>query len=55
VVPGRKYLPPVRGKAYQAFVDISGGGADEPVLAIAHLDPRANNAVADRIVTQLGS
>jgi hypothetical protein len=32
-------------KLYQALVDISGGGPDEAVLAIAHLDPRANNAV----------
>jgi hypothetical protein len=38
VVPGRHELPPVPGRAYSAFVDPSGGGADSMTLAIAHQD-----------------
>ncbi len=36
IEPGRTELPPAAGLRYKAFVDMSGGGADSAVLAIAH-------------------
>jgi hypothetical protein len=36
VVAGRKVIAPVDGVTYHAFVDMSGGGADDSTLAIAH-------------------
>lgn len=38
VVKGRTVLPPQPGLSYVAFTDMSGGGADDSTLAIAHLD-----------------
>src|SRR5208337_853647 len=38
IVTGRKRLPPVAGVTYRAFVDMSGGSADDAVLSIAHHD-----------------
>jgi hypothetical protein len=38
IVPGRYELPPIRGVAYVAFVDPSGGRADSMTLAIGHRD-----------------
>ena len=38
VVKGRKSLPPQPGLSYVAFCDMSGGGADDSTLAIAHQD-----------------
>ena len=35
-MPGRFELPHIPGMQYAAFVDLSGGGADSMVLAIAH-------------------
>jgi hypothetical protein len=45
-VSGRYELPPIRGIAYSAFVDPSGGSADSMTLAIAHLD-KDGRAVLD--------
>src|SRR5262249_8222183 len=36
VVEGRRALPPEDGVTYWAFVDMSGGSADDAVLSIAH-------------------
>jgi hypothetical protein len=36
IVTGRTILPPQPGRAYVAFCDLSGGGADDATLAIAH-------------------
>jgi hypothetical protein len=36
IVPGRTVLPPQPGVTYGAFCDLSGGGADDATLAIAH-------------------
>lgn len=36
VVPGRRRLAPREGAAYRAFVDMSGGSADDAVLAVGH-------------------
>jgi hypothetical protein len=36
IVEGRRALPPEDGVTYCAFVDMSGGSADDAVLAIAH-------------------
>jgi hypothetical protein len=36
IVEGRRALPPESGQTYAAFVDMSGGSADDAVLAIAH-------------------
>lgn len=51
VVKERKALPPVPGVTYAAFVDMSGGGADDSTLAIAHLDGK-NRAVLDLLIDQ---
>jgi hypothetical protein len=47
VVAGRKVLPPEDGVTYYAFVDMSGGGADDSTLAIAHVNAQ------DRVVLDL--
>ncbi len=36
IVKDRTVLPPEAGKSYVAFCDLSGGGADDATLAIAH-------------------
>ena len=53
VVTGRRRLAPQEGVAYQAWVDMSGGSADDAVLAVAHRTPEGK-AVLDLIVGQTG-
>jgi hypothetical protein len=50
VVTGRKVLPPEHGERYTAFVDMSGGGADDSTLAIAH--EVKGRAVLDCLIDQ---
>ncbi|BFU93436.1 MAG: protein of unknown function [Nitrospira sp.] len=45
VVKGRTVLPPQPGIAYSAFTDMSGGGADDATLAIAHLTDEGQVAI----------
>jgi len=47
IVPGRFELPPLRGVAYVAFVDPSGGSVDAMTLGVAHLDGKV--AVLDLV------
>jgi hypothetical protein len=51
VISGRKMLPPIPSTDYQAFVDMSGGGADDSTLAIAHLSAEGK-AVLDLVLDQ---
>lgn len=51
IVRGRKALPPSPGIQYAAFVDMSGGGADDSTLAIGHLDGQGK-AVLDVLLDQ---
>ena len=48
---GRTVLPPEDGVQYVAFVDMSGGGADDSTLAIAHADAQGH-AVLDLLMDQ---
>lgn len=50
IVRERKALPPEQGRRYQAFVDMSGGGADDSTLAIAH--EAEKKAVLDLLIDQ---
>jgi hypothetical protein len=50
VVKGRRSLPPQPGVSYQAFVDMSGGSADDSVVAVAHLEN--GKAILDLILDQ---
>lgn len=50
IVRERKALPPEQGRRYQAFVDMSGGGADDSTLAIAHEADK--KAVLDLLIDQ---
>lgn len=50
VMKGRKSLPPQAGIRYRAFVDMSGGGADDSTLAIAHQEH--GKAVLDLVMDQ---
>jgi hypothetical protein len=50
VVKGRRSLPPQPGVPYVAFCDMSGGGADDSTLAIAH--PDNGKAILDLVVDQ---
>jgi hypothetical protein len=52
IVSGRQSLPPVSGRSYKGFVDMSGGSSDDAVLAIAHAE--GGNAVLDLIIKQAG-
>jgi hypothetical protein len=45
VITGRTVLSPILGTHYHAFVDMSGGGADDSTLAVAHLN--TDKAVLD--------
>lgn len=51
VVKGRRSLAPQPGVTYHAFVDMSGGGADDSTLAIAHADDQGG-AVLDLVIDQ---
>jgi hypothetical protein len=48
VVTGRHELPPIRGIAYVAFTDPSGGSADSMTLAIGHRD-KDGRAIIDAL------
>lgn len=50
-VPGRKVLPPQDDLTYYAFTDMSGGGADDSTLAIAHQNEEGR-AVLDLVMDQ---
>lgn len=51
VVKGRRSLPHRRGTTYYGFIDMSGGGADDSVLAISHADEQGC-AVLDLVIDQ---
>lgn len=55
IVSGRQRIKPVPGTEYQAFVDMSGGSADDATLAIAHRDELTERAVLDLVVSQTGA
>lgn len=50
VVTGRTVIPPQAGVEYVAFCDLSGGGADDATLAIAH--DENDRAVLDCLIDQ---
>lgn len=50
IVKGRHVLPPQDGTEHKAFVDMSGGGADDSTLAIAH--ESNGKAVLDLVIDQ---
>ena len=50
VIKGRRVLAPQEGVHYQAFVDMSGGGADDATLAIGHEEH--GKAVLDVLMDQ---
>ena len=50
IIRGRKSLPPEHGRRYSAFVDMSGGGADDFTLAVAHEADK--KAVLDLLIDQ---
>src|SRR6188768_2176117 len=49
VIPNRRAMPPQAGVSYQAFCDLSGGGADDATLAIGHEN---RGAVVDLLIDQ---
>ena len=51
VVKGRRSLPPQPGIQYHGFIDMSGGGADDSVLAVSHSD-EAGHFVLDLVMDQ---
>ena len=51
MIAGRKVLAPQDGIQYFAFVDMSGGGADDSTLAIAHTNEEGR-AVLDCLIDQ---
>ncbi|NOU09382.1 MAG: hypothetical protein HOO98_05100 [Nitrospira sp.] len=51
VIPGRTVLPPQAGLNYVAFCDLSGGGADDATLCIAHSDDH-DRVIVDCLVDQ---
>ena len=51
---GRKKLRFDPTRDYRAFVDMSGGSADDATLAISHRDEQAECAVLDVVVSQSG-
>jgi hypothetical protein len=54
IVTGRKRLDPVPDQVYSAFVDMSGGSADDACLAISHYDTERKCGVLDLLVAQTG-
>ena len=55
VISGRKRLPREEMTRYAGFVDMSGGSADDSVLAIAHHDRTRKLTVLDSIMAQAGA
>ena len=55
IFTGRKRLPPVQGRRYVGFVDMSGGSSDDAVLGIAHRDKETDRAVLDLLASQTGA
>jgi hypothetical protein len=53
IVTGRRRLAKEDGRAYHAFVDMSGGSSDDAVMAISHRDERGV-AVLDVLMSQTG-
>lgn len=51
ILPQRTALPPQPGRHYVAFCDLSGGGADDATLCIAHSDEQ-NRVIVDCLVDQ---
>lgn len=51
VIKGRNALPPQAGISYAAFVDMSGGGADDSTLAIGHLNEESKT-ILDLLLDQ---
>ena len=51
IVAGRKRIAPEPGRTYKAFVDMSGGSADDAVLGIAH-ESDQKIAVLDLLISQ---
>jgi hypothetical protein len=52
IVPGRRMLPPQNGLVPTAFVDMSGGSADDAVLCLSTKD--GNRAIINLVVSQDG-
>jgi phage terminase large subunit-like protein len=52
IMTGLKRIPPAQGQQYFGFTDLSGGSADEAVLAIGHFE--CGRRVLDTIVAQDG-
>jgi hypothetical protein len=55
IVTGRKHVPREEGRAYHAFVDMSGGSSDDAVLAIASREPSRRVAVLNVLMSQTGA
>ena len=51
IARGVRVRPPALGTSYRGFVDMSGGSADDAVLAIGHKDPEGR-AILDRVLNQ---
>src|SRR6516165_2096878 len=54
IVTGRRVMPPQKGVKYYVFVDMAGGGADDCVIAIAHVSADGH-IVIDLVEKQTGS
>ena len=54
IVTGRKKLKFDPTLDYIAFVDMSGGSADDAVLAVAHRDEKTERVVLDAVISQSG-
>jgi hypothetical protein len=54
IVTGRRRLERESDRSYFGFVDMSGGSADDAVLAIAHVDDERKRTVLDVLVSQTG-
>ena len=52
IIPGRKRLRPDPDIRYSAFVDMSGGSADDATLGIAHRDAATEKTILDLVVKQ---
>jgi phage terminase large subunit-like protein len=54
IVAGRKRLDPEEGRAYRAFVDMSGGSLDDAALGVSHYDPESQRTILDSVMSQAG-